>query len=416
MWVHADVARSRASAAPRPGARIAPRPAATSAARSCPSPRPPRAAGGCGHAQRRRVGGPPLLRRPGAVLDGGRPRGRRTARLLEPHALPRLRGGPPAHDPPPYSHAGDAPYPASIDTPLVPGVAARLVDLGCRSAQGAVCRKSTSGFPFSTGWALPAQSVPGSRATLPAVRGNPRRRVGPGRAAPAGRPLAGPRDRARPRASGVVRAGERFWQDTRRGRDACGRGGQAWRRDRPVLGTATPSAAAAASRPASRLRPPPPTSCRLRRLLVIALKQQGLDPATVDAVWSPTPREHFGGLPFLLLDARRPPHAAAAAGRAAGPRRAPVQRWRCCSGLAEARRTSRWRSGAAGAGADHRWGLHVHRLSGGPPERGTAYALRVGSRETVVAYSATPRWTETLLEAARGADLLFASVLLREKR
>jgi ribonuclease BN (tRNA processing enzyme) len=56
-------------------------------------------------------------------------------------------------------------------------------------------------------------------------------------------------------------------------------------------------------------------------------------------------------------------------------------------------------------------GFEVSHASGAPP-----FALRVGGEGKVVAYSGDTEWTESLIDAARGADLFIAEALMYDKR
>jgi len=142
---------------------------------------------------------------------------------------------------------------------------------------------------------------------------------------------------------------------------------------------------------------------------LISMKRDGVDPGDVDAVLlSHLHGDHFGGLPFLILDAqfsRRarplliagPPGVRArveTAMEALFPGSTAVQRKfevRFVE-LAERRTT---RVGPATVTA-----FPVVHASGAPP-----YALRVDYGGKVIAYSGDTEWAESLIEAARGADL-----------
>jgi ribonuclease BN (tRNA processing enzyme) len=56
-------------------------------------------------------------------------------------------------------------------------------------------------------------------------------------------------------------------------------------------------------------------------------------------------------------------------------------------------------------------GFGVVHASGAPP-----FALRVAGEGKVVAYSGDTEWTESLIGAARGADLFIAEALVYDKR
>jgi ribonuclease BN (tRNA processing enzyme) len=153
-----------------------------------------------------------------------------------------------------------------------------------------------------------------------------------------------------------------------------------------------------------------------RRLLLdcgatslVALRRQGVDPATVDAVLvSHLHGDHFGGLPFLLLDGqfRRGDRPLAVAGppgiearvgaalEALFPGASTVRRRFSTTFLEwEARRTV----DVAGVSATPYPVVHP---SGAPP-----FALRLQSGGRTLTYSGDTEWTDALLEAAAAADV-----------
>ena len=142
---------------------------------------------------------------------------------------------------------------------------------------------------------------------------------------------------------------------------------------------------------------------------LIAMKRDGVDPGEVDVVLlSHLHGDHFGGVPFLILDAQfsrraRPLLIAGPPGvrtrveatmEALFPGSTAVQRKFAVEfiELAE-RRTARVGSATVTA-------FPVVHASGAPP-----YALRVDYGGRVIAYSGDTEWAESLIEAARGADL-----------
>ena len=142
---------------------------------------------------------------------------------------------------------------------------------------------------------------------------------------------------------------------------------------------------------------------------LIAMRRDGVDPGDVDVVLlTHLHGDHFGGVPFLILDAqfsRRarplviagPPgvrvrvEAAMEAlfpGSTAVPRKFEVEFIELA-----VRGAARVRSATVTA-------FPVIHASGAPP-----YALRVDYGGRVIAYSGDTEWAESLIEAARGADL-----------
>jgi ribonuclease BN (tRNA processing enzyme) len=153
-----------------------------------------------------------------------------------------------------------------------------------------------------------------------------------------------------------------------------------------------------------------------RRLLVdcgatsmVALRGQGIDPASVDAILiSHLHGDHFGGLPFFLLDGqfRRGERPLVVAGPPG------IQRRVCdaleiffpgSSGVRRRFTTTfvEWSAGRPVAIAGVRVIPHpVVHPSGAPP-----FALRLEAEGRVLVYSGDTEWTDTLVEAARNADV-----------
>ena len=141
---------------------------------------------------------------------------------------------------------------------------------------------------------------------------------------------------------------------------------------------------------------------------LIALKSAGVDPSTVDAVLvSHLHGDHFGGLPFLLLDGQfsrreRPLTIAGPPGLAARLESA-------MEALFPGSSQTRRRFATRIVELEERVAQELHDIavtaytvdhaSGAP-----AYALRLQLADRVVAYSGDTAWTETLLEVARDAD------------
>lgn len=152
---------------------------------------------------------------------------------------------------------------------------------------------------------------------------------------------------------------------------------------------------------------------------LIAMKQQDLDPGVVDAiVLSHLHGDHFGGVPFLLLDAQfsrrtRPLVIAGPAGveqrvRAAMevlfPGSAQTQQRFAVSFLELADGTT------AQVGALAITPYAVRHASGAP-----AYALRVVCAGRVIAYSGDTEWTAALYQAAAQADLFICEAYVYDK-
>ena len=150
-----------------------------------------------------------------------------------------------------------------------------------------------------------------------------------------------------------------------------------------------------------------------------ALRQAGLDPGEIGAVFvSHLHGDHFGGLPFLILDAQfaRRTRPLTVAGPPGIADRLP-QAMECLfpGSTAVSRRftveTLEVPPGAtvtvAGVRAD---AFAVDHPSGAP-----ALALRLTLGGKVVAYTGDTAWTDALIGLAAGADLLIAEAYYRDK-
>jgi ribonuclease BN (tRNA processing enzyme) len=153
---------------------------------------------------------------------------------------------------------------------------------------------------------------------------------------------------------------------------------------------------------------------------LVAMKRLGVDPSAVETVFlSHLHGDHFGGLPFLVLDgqfARRagPLRIAGPPGVEARVREAMEVLFPGSSRVARTfaleflelpeRRETRVGGLAVTA-------YPVVHASGAP-----ALALRVTAGGKVIGYSGDTEWTESLVEAARGADVFVCEAYFFEKR
>jgi ribonuclease BN (tRNA processing enzyme) len=145
-----------------------------------------------------------------------------------------------------------------------------------------------------------------------------------------------------------------------------------------------------------------------------ALRRCGLDPGEVAAVFvSHLHGDHFGGLPFLILDAQfsRPPGIARRLpelmecmfpGSASVARRFRLDVVELTPDGASAATVAGVR--AVGFAADHPSG----------PE-GPALSLRLTIAGKVIGYTGDTAWTEALIDVAAGADLLIAEAYYLDK-
>jgi ribonuclease BN (tRNA processing enzyme) len=153
---------------------------------------------------------------------------------------------------------------------------------------------------------------------------------------------------------------------------------------------------------------------------LIALKRQGIDPGEIGWILlSHLHGDHFGGLPFLILDgqfSRRmrpltvagPPgarHRVEAAMEVLFPGSTRVSR-RFSTEFLELQERA-----AATVGPAMVTAFAVEHASGAP-----SYALRVEYGGRVITYSGDTEWTESLLDAACGADLFVCEAYGFEKK
>jgi ribonuclease BN (tRNA processing enzyme) len=152
---------------------------------------------------------------------------------------------------------------------------------------------------------------------------------------------------------------------------------------------------------------------------LIAMRRFGVDPLAIDTViLSHLHGDHFGGVPFLLLDAQfkrrtRPLVVAGPPGVERRVREAMEALFPGSSGVArrfETRFVELTDRTTIDLGPTTVTAYEVVHASGAPP-----FALRVSLDGAVVAYSGDTEWTESLVDAARGADLFVAEAYYVDK-
>jgi ribonuclease BN (tRNA processing enzyme) len=150
-----------------------------------------------------------------------------------------------------------------------------------------------------------------------------------------------------------------------------------------------------------------------------ALRQADQEPSSVDAIAvTHLHGDHYGGLPFFILDAqfRRGSKPLVVAGPPGTERRVAEALEVCFPGSSSIQRRFETTycellprvSTVIGPAAVT--GFEVPHPSGAP-----AYALRVELGGRVIAYSGDGEWSESLVEAARGADLLICEAYTFER-
>jgi len=154
---------------------------------------------------------------------------------------------------------------------------------------------------------------------------------------------------------------------------------------------------------------------------LIAMKRFGVDPAAIDAILvTHLHGDHFGGLPFFLLDAQfvarrtRPLTIAGPPGLAERTRAAMEVFFPGSAGI-DLRFPLEWvelpERAETSLGALAVTPFAVVHASGAP-----AYALRVAVGGKTIAYSGDSEWTDALIDVAQGTDLFVCEAHTYEQR
>jgi len=142
---------------------------------------------------------------------------------------------------------------------------------------------------------------------------------------------------------------------------------------------------------------------------LVALRRAGVDPGGIGAVLlSHLHGDHFGGLPFLILDGQfsRRVRPLAVAGPPGVRERVEAAMEVFFPGSTRVARRFETAFGEIAAGVPCRVGPATVTAHPAVHESGApSYALRVEYGGKVIAYSGDGEWTEGLVDAARGADL-----------
>lgn len=152
---------------------------------------------------------------------------------------------------------------------------------------------------------------------------------------------------------------------------------------------------------------------------LVAMRRFGLDPQGIDCVvLSHLHGDHFGGVPFLVLDAqfkrRTRPLTIAGPPGVEGRVRNTMEALFPGSAQVERRFATRFvelpERAVVDLGPCAVTAFPVVHASGATP-----FALQIACDGRVVAYSGDTEWTPALLDAARGADLFIAEALFFDK-
>jgi ribonuclease BN (tRNA processing enzyme) len=153
---------------------------------------------------------------------------------------------------------------------------------------------------------------------------------------------------------------------------------------------------------------------------LIAMKRAGVDPSEIGTVvLSHLHGDHFGGLPFMILDGQfsRRERPLVIAGPPGVRERVEAAMEVLFPGSSRVRQrfdiefVELAERAACELGPAMVTAYGVEHASGAP-----AYALRIACGSKVIAYSGDTEWTAALLDAARGADLFVCEAYFFERR
>jgi ribonuclease BN (tRNA processing enzyme) len=150
-----------------------------------------------------------------------------------------------------------------------------------------------------------------------------------------------------------------------------------------------------------------------------ALKRCGLDPGEIGTVVvSHLHGDHFGGLPFLILDgqfSRRTRPLTIAGPPGIRERLAVAMECMFPGSTAAERRFGVQFAELAPGSVTPVDGVEIRALAAAHPSGAPALVLRLTTAGKTIAYTGDTAWTETIATAAAGADLLVAEAYYRDK-
>ena len=154
---------------------------------------------------------------------------------------------------------------------------------------------------------------------------------------------------------------------------------------------------------------------------MVSLKRFAIDPNSIDGIFlTHLHGDHFGGLPFFILDAQlvsRRTTPVLVAGPPGLPRRLPGAMEAFFPGSSGAKRKFEIELREMESQVPFLAGVaRVTPFIGLHPSGDNAYSLRFEVGGKVIACSGDTEWTDALAEAARGADLLVAEAYCFEKK
>lgn len=154
---------------------------------------------------------------------------------------------------------------------------------------------------------------------------------------------------------------------------------------------------------------------------LVSMGRFGVDPSEIDAVLiSHLHGDHFGGLPFLILEAQlvsRRTRPLTVAGPPGVERRTREAMEVLFPGSSRTRLEFALEFVELSNGTEAAIGpLAVTPYEVVHPSGAPAYALRVACGQRTIAYSGDTEWTGSLIQAARGADLFICEAYFFEKK